>query len=160
MVSAQLPVPEQAPLQPLKVKYGLGLAVSVAGCPGLNVIRQVPGQLIPLPAALPPPVTVTRSVGGAVVGDVVLGGVVVGDVGVGSAVVGDAVVGDVVVGEVVVTKVVGVTPPVHRPTLRQIGGPHISELSRVRRTTITTEIATSVLGRPSLSPLLRPAVMA
>src|SRR6058998_3439071 len=47
IVTEQVPVPEQAPLQPANVDPPAGLAVSVTGVPELYEAEQVAPQLIP-----------------------------------------------------------------------------------------------------------------
>jgi hypothetical protein len=67
-VTAQLPVPEQAPPQPMKVEPAAGVAVSVNAVPGVTVSVQSTPQLIPdgvLPTVPEPvPLVVTVSVTG------------------------------------------------------------------------------------------------
>lgn len=53
MLNAQLPVPEQAPLQPLNVEPDAGVAVMVTLVPWLNVDEHV------LPQSMPAGVDVT-----------------------------------------------------------------------------------------------------
>jgi hypothetical protein len=57
-VTAQVPVPEQAPLQPAKVEPEAGAAVRVTAVPGAKDCEQVAPQLIPAGAlvTVPPPV--------------------------------------------------------------------------------------------------------
>ena len=66
MVTTQVPVPLQAPLQPLKVDPVPAAAVSVTDWPELKAAEQVAPQLIPLGALvtvpLPAPVLLTVSV--------------------------------------------------------------------------------------------------
>ena len=59
IVKLHVPVPVQAPVQPANTKPDAGVAVSVTVEPVLIVALQVPGQLIPLPATVPEPDTVT-----------------------------------------------------------------------------------------------------
>ncbi len=61
IVATQLPVPEQAPDQPVNVDPGEGDAVKVADVPSAYVSEQSPGQLIPAgeDVADPGPLTVT-----------------------------------------------------------------------------------------------------
>jgi hypothetical protein len=58
MVTAQVPVPEQAPLQPAKVEPAAGAAVSVTAVPGPKDCEQVAPQLMPagLLVTVPEPV--------------------------------------------------------------------------------------------------------
>ena len=58
MVTLQVDVPLQAPVQPAKVELGAGVAVSVTAVPGAKPATQVVGQLMPagLLATLPVPV--------------------------------------------------------------------------------------------------------
>ena len=64
MLNAQLPVPAQAPLQPLKVEPEAGVAVMLTLVPWLNVDEHVLPQLMPagvdvtVPAPVPVFVTV------------------------------------------------------------------------------------------------------
>ena len=50
------PVPEQAPVQPVKVEPLAGVAVSVTPVAAGYVALHVPGQLMPLPVTVPEPV--------------------------------------------------------------------------------------------------------
>ena len=53
----QLPVPEQAPLQPANTEAGEdGVAVRMTPVPVFTDAEQVPGQLMPLPVTVPEPV--------------------------------------------------------------------------------------------------------
>jgi len=65
MVTLQVPVPEQAPLQPAKVEPAAAVAVRVTGVPLAKLALQVLGQLMPLGLLLtepdPVPVSVTLS---------------------------------------------------------------------------------------------------
>jgi hypothetical protein len=61
IVTTQLPVPEQAPDQPVNVDPGEGDAVNVTDVPSAYVSEQSPGQLIPAGEDVtdPGPLTVT-----------------------------------------------------------------------------------------------------
>src|SRR6185436_8235767 len=67
-VTAQVPVPEHAPLQPAKEEPAAGVAVRVIAVPGVSDCEQVAPQLIPagllLTAPVPVPVLVTENVTG------------------------------------------------------------------------------------------------
>jgi hypothetical protein len=70
MVTTQEPVPEHAPVQPVKVEPDFGVAVRVTIAPGANLCVQVDPQLIPagLLSTVPlpfPALTTVRSFGGA-----------------------------------------------------------------------------------------------
>jgi hypothetical protein len=60
IVSVHVPVPVQAPLQPMKVEPGAGVAVSTTLVPAMYASAQSPGQEIPagelvtVPASSPP----------------------------------------------------------------------------------------------------------
>src|SRR5450755_2440839 len=72
IVTLQVPVPVQAPLQPANVDPAATLAVSVTTVPLLKLALQVPGQLIPVGLLVTVPVLVPASetVSGNVVTDV------------------------------------------------------------------------------------------
>ena len=65
MVTLQVDVPLQAPVQPAKVELGAGAAVSVTAVPAANPAAQAVPQLIPdgaleiLPVPVPDGVTVS-----------------------------------------------------------------------------------------------------
>lgn len=65
-MNAQLPVPVQSPLHPVKLDPELGVAVSVTCVPLVNVSTQSAPlplkQLIPLPVTVPLPVPVRLTV--------------------------------------------------------------------------------------------------
>ena len=67
-VTAQVPVPEQAPLQPAKEEPGAGVAVRVMAVPGVTDCEHVAPQLIPAGLLVtepePAPLLVTESVTG------------------------------------------------------------------------------------------------
>jgi hypothetical protein len=67
-VTAQVPVPEQAPLQPAKDEPAAGAAVKVRGVPGSTDCEQVAPQLIPAGLLVtvpePDPLLATESVTG------------------------------------------------------------------------------------------------
>jgi hypothetical protein len=62
MVTLQVPVPEQAPLQPAKVDPAAAVAVKVTGVPLAKLALQVLGQVIPLGLLLTDPEPVPASV--------------------------------------------------------------------------------------------------
>lgn len=59
IVKLHVPVPVQAPVHPANTKPADGVAVSVTAALVATFALQVPGQLMPLPATVPVPVTVT-----------------------------------------------------------------------------------------------------
>lgn len=61
MVSSQVPVPVQSPLQPIKVVPGAGLAFSVTRVPLLCPSEQSLPQFMPMLVTVPLPVRVTWS---------------------------------------------------------------------------------------------------
>src|SRR6185295_8126650 len=56
IVSVQLPMPEQSPLQPAKVLLPIGAAISVTTCPKVKVRVQVEPQLMKVSALATVPV--------------------------------------------------------------------------------------------------------
>src|SRR5579872_1093147 len=62
MVTLQVPVPEQAPLQPAKVDPAAAVSVRVTTVPLLKFALQVPGQVMPAGLLLTEPVPVPASV--------------------------------------------------------------------------------------------------
>jgi len=73
-LSVQVPVPLQAPLQPLKIQPLAGVAVSVVFVPELKLALQVlpqlipPGLLVTVPPPFPETLTVTLKLDGVVDG--------------------------------------------------------------------------------------------
>jgi hypothetical protein len=62
IVTPQVPVPLQAPLQPLNVQPLAGVAVSVTCVPGAKFALQLDGQLIPVGELVTAPLPVTLTV--------------------------------------------------------------------------------------------------
>ena len=67
-VTAQVPVPEQAPLQPAKVEPAAGVAVRVTAVPGVSTCEQVAPQEMPAGALVTVPVPVPLFVTDSVMG--------------------------------------------------------------------------------------------
>ena len=62
MVTLQVDVPLQAPVQPAKVEFGAGAAVSVTAVPGAKPAAQVVPQLMPAGLLVTVPVPVPEEV--------------------------------------------------------------------------------------------------